>query len=63
MLRRAFPGGPEAKALPSNPGGAGLISGQGARIPHASQPKKTKYKNRSNIVTNLIKIFFKKASE
>ena len=28
------------KNLPSKAGGAGLIPGQGAKIPHASQPKK-----------------------
>ena len=34
-----FPGSPVVKTLPSNAGGAGLIPGQGAKIPHASQPK------------------------
>ena len=33
-----------------NPGG-------GAKIPHASQPKNQKHKNRSNIVTNSMKTF------
>ena len=37
-----FPGGPVVKTSPSSAGGAGLIPGQGAKIPHASQPKKTK---------------------
>ena len=32
------------KTSPSNTGGAGLIPGQGAKIPHASWPKKPKYK-------------------
>ncbi|CAI9177281.1 unnamed protein product [Rangifer tarandus platyrhynchus] len=30
---------PVVKILPSNAGGVGLIPGQGAKIPHASQPK------------------------
>ena len=34
-----FPGGPVVKTLPSNAGGAGLIPGQGAKIPHALWPK------------------------
>ena len=28
------------KTSPSNAGGVGLIPGQGAKLPHASQPKK-----------------------
>ena len=36
-----FPGGPVVKTSPSNEGGAGSIPGQGAKIPHASWPKKT----------------------
>ena len=32
-------GGPVVKTSPSNAGGAGLIPGQGAGIPHASGPK------------------------
>ena len=32
------------KTLPSNAGGAGSIPGQGAKTPHASQPKKPKHK-------------------
>ena len=39
-----FPGGPVAKTSPSNAGGAGSIPGQGAKIPHASWPKKPKHK-------------------
>ena len=39
-----FPGGPMVKTLPYNAGGAGSNPGQGARIPHASQPKKPKHK-------------------
>ena len=34
-----FPGGSVVKTSPSNAGGAGLIPGQGAKIPHASGPK------------------------
>ena len=34
-----FLGGLVVKTLPSNGGGVGLIPGQGAKIPHASQPK------------------------
>ena len=34
------PGGPVVKTLPSNAGGAGSIPGEGAKIPHALQPKK-----------------------
>ena len=34
-----LPGGPVVKTSSSNVGGAGLIPGQGARIPHASWPK------------------------
>ena len=37
---------------PSNAGVAGLITSWGARIPHASQPKKTKHRSRNNIVTS-----------
>ena len=42
-----FPGDPVVKTLPSNAAGAGSIPDQGAKIPHASQPKqnKTKQKN------------------
>ena len=43
------------KTSPSNTGGAGLIPGQGAEIPHTSWPKNPKYKNRNNIVTPSIK--------
>ena len=34
-----FPGCPVVKTSTSNSGGAGSIPGQGAKIPHASQPK------------------------
>ena len=46
-----FPGDPVVKALPSSVEGVGLIPGRGARIPHASWPKKQK----CNIVMNSIK--------
>ncbi|CAI9168220.1 unnamed protein product [Rangifer tarandus platyrhynchus] len=36
-----FPGGPVVKILLSDAGGAGLIPGQGTKIPHASWPQKT----------------------
>ena len=36
------------KTLPSNVGGLGSIPGQGAKIPHTSQPKKTKNKKQKN---------------
>ena len=39
MMPWDFPGGPVVKTSPSNVGGVGLIPGQGAKIPHASQPK------------------------
>ena len=38
-LMRDFPGGAVVKTSPYSAGGAGLIPGQGAKIPHASQPK------------------------
>ena len=34
-----FPGGPVVKTLLSSAGGVGSIPSQGAKIPHASQPK------------------------
>ena len=50
---RDFPGGPVVKTLPSNVGGAGLIPGQGAKMPHAvaETPKhknKKQYCNKFN---------------
>ena len=39
MSKRDFPSGPVVKASPSSAGGAGLIPGWGARIPHVSWPK------------------------
>ena len=41
------------KTLPYNAGGAGLIPGQQAKIPHVSWTKRKKYRN--NIVINSIK--------
>ena len=56
---RDFPGSPVVKTSPSNAGVADSIPGQGAKIPHASGPKKQNIKkppkNRSSIVTNSIK--------
>ena len=43
---RDFPGGPVVKNPPSNAGGAGLIPGQGAKIPHASGPKNQNIKQK-----------------
>ena len=40
VFRWDFLGGPVVKTLPSNTGAVGLIPGRGAKIPHASQPKK-----------------------
>ena len=41
-----FPGGPVVKTSPSNAGGAGLIPGWGAKIPHASQPENQNIKQK-----------------
>ena len=41
-----FPGGPVIKPSPSNAGGAGLIPGWGARIPHPSGPKNQNIKQK-----------------
>ena len=38
-----FPGKPVVKTSPSNTGGVSSISCQGAKIPHALQPKIQKY--------------------
>ena len=49
------------KTLPSSAGGAGLIPGQRAKIPHVPVPKqkqkqeKNKKQSRSNIITNSTK--------
>ena len=42
-----FPGGPRVRTLPSNARGADLIPDWGAKIPHASWPKKPKDKTES----------------
>ena len=47
-----FPGSPVVKTSPSNSGSVGLIPGQEAKMPHASEAKT---QNRSNIVTSSIK--------
>ena len=39
-----FPGDLVVKTSPSNAGGTGSISGQGAKIPHVSWPKIPKHK-------------------
>ena len=44
IKNRDFPGGPVVETSPSSAGGVGSIPGQGARIPHASRPKKPKHK-------------------
>ena len=49
-----FLGSPVVKTSPSNAGGVVSIPGWEAKIPHASWPKKPK--NRSNIVTNSIRL-------
>ena len=50
-----FPGGRVVKTSPSSAGDAGLIPGQGTKIPHALGPKNQKIENRSNIVTSSTK--------
>ena len=52
--RGGFPGHPVFRTLSSSAGCVCSIPGQGAKIPHASQPKYQNI-NRSNIVTNSIK--------
>ena len=52
-LNRGFPDGPGVKTSPPKLKGVGLIPGQSAKIPHASQPKNqkrkwTQYCNKSN---------------
>ena len=42
MQFRDCPGSPVVETLPSNAEGAGLIPGQGAKIPHVSWPQKSK---------------------
>ena len=50
---RDFLSSPAGKTSPSNTSSVGSIPCQGAKIPHALQPKKKK--TRSNIITNSIK--------
>ena len=45
------------KTSSSNGGGVGSIPGWGAKIPHASWPKNQNIKNKSNIVTNSIRLY------
>ena len=53
--RGYFSGGPEVQTSPSNGGVVALIPGWGVKIAHVSWPKKSKHKNRSNIVTGSMK--------
>ena len=50
-IKWAFPGSPVVKTSPSNAGGAGSVSGQEAKTPHASWPEN----NRNNTVTHSIR--------
>ena len=43
---RGFPGGPVVKTSPSSAWGTGSGPGQGAKIPHASWPKKQNIKQK-----------------
>ena len=52
-----FPHGPVGKTLPSHAEGAGSLSGQGAKTPHALQPKDQNINNGRSIVTCSIKTF------
>ena len=56
--RRDFPGGPVVKTSASNAEGAGLMPGQGGKIPPCSVAKKKK--PRSNIVTSSMKTLMEK---
>ena len=59
-----FPGGPVVEILSSNAGCEGSIPSQGAKIPPASWPKSQNINNRSNTLTNSLKILkFKKKEE
>ena len=46
IVRLGFRDGPVVKNLPSNAGGSGLITGQGAKIQHALGPKHQKIKHK-----------------
>ena len=54
-----FPGGPVVKTSSSNSELQGLIPGQGAKLPHASETKKKKKRNinSSNIVTDMMSTY------
>jgi len=54
---RDFPGSPVLRNSPSSAEGGRLFAAQGAKTPHASQPKTQNINNRNDIVTNSIKIF------
>ena len=43
---REFPGGTVVQNLPVNAGDTGSVLGQGAKIPHALQPKKQNIKQK-----------------
>ena len=51
-----------AKTSPSNAGGAGLIPGRGAKIPHASRPKNQNIKQKQ-YCKNFNKDFKKKKKD
>ena len=44
-----LPSWSSGKTSPSSAGGAGLIPGRGAEIPHASRPKKPKHKTEATL--------------
>ena len=46
--QRDFPSGPVVKTLPFKEEGVGSMTGWGAKISHASRPKKQNINNRSN---------------
>ena len=46
--QRGFPSGPVVKTLPFKEEGVGSMTGWGAKISHASRPKKQNISNRSN---------------
>ena len=58
MKCRDFPGGPVVKTSPSYAGDLGSISGQGAKIPHASRSENQNTKQKQ-FETNSIKYFKK----
>ena len=54
--REKLPGGPVVKTSPANAGGAGSVSGQGAKIPHALKPKSQNIKQ-NQYCTDSMKMF------